>query len=551
MADTVTISKASDTHIHIRADRSVLKELWSEFAYQHPNAEYIQSYRDRRWDGKIRLFDMRSGKMLLGLHTLVAEYCRQQGYEVVYEDPLDAENAFSVDEFKRLIKELKLSTMNDGTRESITPHDYQQRGVIHAIQAGRSLLLSATSSGKSLIIYILLRYYFAKTKKKILIIVPSTTLVRQLYGDFMDYATYTDWNVEENCHQIYDGGEKRTNKRVTISTWQALAVKERLPKEILAEMKQEYSPSMYKKLVKDYNKQAPYILEDEYFEEFGVVFGDECHLFSSEDSAGGGELQEIMSKLVNAKYRIGTTGSLKDAKVHHMVLEGLFGKVYEVISARELIDQGKAADLQIKCLQLQYSDEERKFMRKKTYQEEMDFLLSHNARNKFIRNLALSLNGNTLVLFERVEKHGHILHEMIGAKIAEGRKLFYVHGQTATDDRNEVRAITEGETDAIIVASYGTFSTGINIRNINNIIFASPTKAKIRVLQSIGRGLRLSKRKTEVRLYDISDDLSISNKSGVVVHDNYSLLHFSERVNIYNSERHYYKLFKIFLEGSE
>lgn len=526
-------------------------DVWTEFSYQHPNAEYIQSYRDRRWDGKIRMLDMRSGKMLLGLHTLVRDYCEKAGYEVVYDDPIDVETSFSVDEFKRLTKELKLSTMNDGTRELIEPHDYQQRGVIHAIQANRSLLLSATASGKSLMIYILLRYYLARTKKKLLIIVPNTALVKQLFGDFVDYATYTDFDVEANCHMIYDGGEKLTDKRVTISTWQALAVKERLPKEILEEMKQEYSPSMVKKLVKQFNKEAPYILPDEYFEQFGAVFGDECHLFSSEDPSGGGELQEIMSKLVNAKYRIGTTGSLKDAKVHHMVLEGIFGKVYEVISARELIDQKKAADLRINCIQLQYSDEERRFMKKKTYQEEMDFLLSHEKRNRFIRNLALSLNGNTLVLFERVEKHGHVLQEMIGAKIAPGRKFFYVHGKTATDDRNEVRRITEGETNAIIVASYGTFSTGINIRNIDNIIFASPTKAKIRVLQSIGRGLRLSKRKTEVRLYDISDDLSIMGRGGTVVSENYSLQHFAERISIYNSERHNYKLYKIFLEGTE
>jgi superfamily II DNA or RNA helicase len=273
-----------------------------------------------------------------------------------------------------------------------------------------------------------------------------------------------------------------------------------------------------------------------------------CHLFSSEDPGGGGELQEIMSKLINAKYRIGTTGTLKDAKVHHMVLEGIFGKVYKVISTKEMMDQKKSAQLFIKCLQFQYSDAERNLMKKKTYQEEMEFLLSHQHRNRFIRDHTLSLEGNTLVLFERVEKHGKVLHEMIKANIAPGRKLFYVHGATPTEDRNQVRKITEGELDAIIVASYGTFSTGINIRNINNIIFASPTKAKVRVLQSIGRGLRLSKRKTTVTLFDYSDNLSVTNKSGTMTHNNYSLQHFTERINFYNSEQFEYKMYKCWLE---
>ena len=523
-------------------------ELWDHFSYPHPNAAFIPAFKDKRWDGKIRLLDLRSGKLPFGLHTLVKEYCERKDYQVIYDDPIDVENPFSVEEFRRMVDSLKLSATDDVERFDITPHDFQERGIIHAIQAKRCLLLSATSSGKSLMMYILMRYYLAKTKGKLLIIVPTTALVRQLYDDFIDYAHNVDFNVEATCHQIYDGGEKHTDKRVTISTWQALAVKERLPKEILDELKAEKTPAQVKAIVKKWNKQAPYILEEEYFHQFKVVFGDECHKFSSEDPSGGGELEEIMSKLVNARFRIGTTGTLKDAKVHHMVLEGIFGKVYKVISAREMIDQKKAAELHIKCLQFQYSDEERRMMKKKSYPEEMDFLMSHQHRNRFIRDHTLSLKGNTLVLFEKIDKHGKILHEMIQAKIASGRKLFFVYGKTPTEDRNQIRKITEGETNAIIVASYGTFSEGISIRNINNIIFASPTKAKVRVLQSIGRGLRLSRRKTEVTLYDMSDDLSMWNKSGTMVHDNYSLQHFTERINFYNSEHFDYKLYKCWLE---
>lgn len=543
MPEQVYISKVNESYIRIRTSRTILMELSEKFSFVVPNANFLFSVRNGRWDGHIRLLNLRTGNLYYGLHTHVAEFCKTNGYECIYEDPINVESPFSVDEFHRMAASLKLSIMkDDGVRVDITPHDYQEQAVIHAIQAGRTLLLSPTSSGKSLMIYILMRYYLATTKGKILIIVPTTNLVQQMYEDFTDYANNINWNVEANCHMIYDGGEKQTDKRVVISTWQALAVKEPCPKEL--------REVWTKAQIKMWYRKAPYILDEAYFKEFNTVFGDECHLFASEDNQGGGELIEIMSKLSNAKYRIGTTGTLRDSKVHHLILEGIFGGVYQTTTTKEMMDRKKAAQLFIKILQLQYPKEERKAMRKKTYQEEMEFLIGHKSRNTFIRNLALSLRGNTLILFERVEKHGKILHKMLEEKIADGRKLFFVHGATPTEDRNMVRKITEGEMDAIIVASFGVFSTGINIRNLDSLILASSTKSKVRVLQSIGRGLRLSARKTMVTLFDIADDLSIPNKTGSEVHDNYSLQHLTERVNFYNSEGFDYKLYRIQLEAA-
>ena len=293
MTDTVHISKANETHVRIKADRSILLELWDHFSYPHPNAAFIPAFKDKRWDGRIRLLNLHTGKLPFGLHTLVKEFCDRKEYETVYDDPLDVENPFSVEEFRRMVEALKLSATDDGLRFPITLHDFQERGIIHAIQAKRCLLLSATSSGKSLMMYILMRYYLAITKGKLLIIVPTTALVRQLFDDFVDYAHYVDFNVEATCHQIYDGGEKRTDKRVTISTWQALAVKERLPKEILDELKAEKTPAQVKAIVKKFNKQAPYILEEEYFEQFKVVFGDECLHPETNISMADGSLKQI------------------------------------------------------------------------------------------------------------------------------------------------------------------------------------------------------------------------------------------------------------------
>ena len=121
--------------------------------------------------------------------------------------------------------------------------------------------------------------------------------------------------------------------------------------------------------------------------------------------------------------------------------------------------------------------------------------------------------------------------------------MFFVHGGVATEDREKVREITEKETGAIIVASYGTFSTGINIKNLHNVIFASPSKSRIRNLQSIGRVLRKGDKKTKATLYDIADDISYKSRK------NYTLNHLIERIKIYNEENFNYDIVNIPLKN--
>jgi superfamily II DNA or RNA helicase len=236
-----------------------------------------------------------------------------------------------------------------------------------------------------------------------------------------------------------------------------------------------------------------------------------------------------MHKCISTPYRIGTTGTLDGSKTHKLVLEGLFGKVFKTTTTKKLIESNQLADLKIHAIILNYSEQVRRDNKNNTYQEEMDFLVQHYPRNKFIRNLALDQKGNSLVLFQYVEKHGKSLYDMILQK-AENRKVFFIYGGTETQQRENARKITEGETNAIIIASFGTFSTGINIRNLHNIIFASPSKSRIRNLQSIGRGLRIGDNKTKCKLFDIGDNLSWKSKR------NYTLLHMIERIKIYADE---------------
>ena len=487
MSDRVTISRANHGYVRIDCELSVLQEISEAFTFKVKGAEFMPAFRSRMWDGKIRLLNVVTRQILAGLYQRVVDFCLSRGYEVdVTFDATQAE--LSVAETKSFLESLNLP-------EKVKPRDYQVKAFIHAIRNKRCVLLSPTASGKSLIIYLITRYYNAKT----LIIVPTISLVHQLAGDFEDYgySAGADASSESDrrVHKIYSGQERETEAQVVVTTWQT-AVK--LPKE--------------------------------WFRQFNVVIGDEAHTFHSKSLAA------VMGKLDHCEYRIGTTGTLDGAVNHEWTIEGMFGKTHRVISTSELMEQKHVSDLKIKCIVLSHDEADRKLMRDKTYQEEMDFLVSCTPRNRFIKNLAISLEGNSLILFQYVEKHGKILYDMLKD---EDRKVFFVHGGVEGEEREEIRHIVAKESNAIIVASYGTFSTGINIPSIANLVFASPSKSKIRNLQSIGRSLRLADGKTQATLYDLSDDLSWKSKQ------NYTLQHFAERIKIYNDEKFEYKLYNV------
>ena len=234
-----------------------------------------------------------------------------------------------------------------------------------------------------------------------------------------------------------------------------------------------------------------------------------------------------MNKSREAEYRIGTTGTLDGTQTHKLVLEGLFGRVYKVTTTRKLMDEDTLADLKINILALKYPDEVSKdIVNSKDYHYEIDYIVGNIKRNRLIQNLALDQDGNTLVLFQFVEKHGKILYDLIKEKAHERRKVFFVSGEVDAEVREEIRGIVEKQKNAIIVASLGTFSTGVNIRNLHNIIFASPSKSQVKVLQSIGRGLRKSEDGRTTVLFDLMDDMHYRQKK------NYTLIHAIERMKI-------------------
>lgn len=485
----IKVFRKDDVNLKIRCEeRGILKEMSQFFTFNIPGAQYMPTYKKRRWDGKIKLFNMNTQELPVGLYSYLRVFCEDRGYGIDGYDPRSKKEKVGVDKIRNFMDN-HLRPYAGG--QEIKCHDHQVNAVKQVVDDNRSLLLSPTGSGKSLIIYALMRYYLdiIPEDKKILIIVPTTSLVSQMCSDFEEYSTLNEWNMESNCHRVMAGKEKsHEDKRVVISTWQSI-----------------------------------YKLDKKYFDQYHAVFGDECHLFKSKS------LTTIMSKLTNCPYRVGTTGTLDGTKVHKLVIEGAFGPVYKVTSTEDLINKKILSDFDIDCILLRYPDDFRNRCKRITYQEEIDELVSYEDRNKFITDLTGSLKGNTLVLFQYVAKHGKPLFHMINSTLKD-RETFFVYGGTDTEIREKIRKIVEEKDDAVIVASYGTFSTGISIRKLHNIVFASPSKSRIRVLQSIGRQLRKSEHKEKAKLYDISDDLCWKK------YKNHTFRHYEERLKIYESE---------------
>lgn len=481
----LVVSKKNEVYCKINAEPHVHYELSDYFTFEVPEAKFLKrNPKYKYWDGTIRLYSPGTGEIYSGLIPHLKEWCQEKQYSIEYENndwygmPEETNDMVSPEGVKVYMDKISRHK----------PRDYQYATVYQALKRNRGLFLSPTGSGKSLMIYSIVRYYVA-TKKKILLIVPTTSLVEQMVKDFVDYG----WNTDSYVHTIYSGKDKNIDKQVIISTWQSI-----------------------------------YKFPKRWFDDFDCVIGDEAHLFKSKSLTG------IMEKCHNAKYRFGFTGTLDGSKTHKWVLEGLFGTCEKVTKTDDLIKKGYLSNLRIKILlckhEYQYFED---------YHSEIDYLVSNKKRNNLIKNLVCDLSGNTLVLFNYVEKHGEPLYELINNTIKTDRKIFFVHGSVDIDEREEVREITEQEDNAIIIASYGTFSTGINIKRLHNIVFASPSKSRIRNLQSIGRVLRKGEGKDTATLYDIADDISSDNRR------NYTLNHLLERIKIYQEENFKYETIKI------
>ena len=487
MTEIIRVTKFNDVYIKLHCDSGIAHELSEYFTFTVPGAKFSPAYKNKMWDGKIRLFHLMRGTLYMGLMDSVHRFAKERDYIIEFDNPNDfAENEFSVATAKKFIEGLDL------------PHqvrDYQLEAFIHAVRKRRTLLLSPTASGKSLIIFLLSTFF---VMKKVLIVVPTLGLVHQMASDFVSYGCPADM-----IHKIHGGQDKDTDARFVVTTWQSV-----------------------------------YELPKQWFDQFGVVIGDEAHQFKSKSLVG------IMEKLLNCKYRFGFTGTLDGTLTNKLVLEGLFGAVKQVTTTAELMENKTVANLKIKSLVLSYEDEARQLLAKgkTTYVDEIQYLTNNKARNKFLTNLVSSLENNTLLLFNLID-HGKLLENSL-REMNPGKDIFLVYGKVEGEEREEIRKYVEEHANVIVVASYKTFSTGVNIQNLHNVVFGSPSKSRIRVLQSVGRGLRKNEFKLDATLYDIADDLSWKS------YKNHTIKHFADRIQMYNQEKFDYKIYTIKLKGT-
>ena len=486
MNRTLQVQLQNHSMMAVLCEPSIRAELSEYFSFMVPGAKFMPAYKRRVWDGKIRLFNSLTCELNVGLYAKLCKFAADRHYHIkMVPSQYGLPNQQNKINHQKIIKQL------ESFNPPFEPREYQYEAITHAIERKRTVLLSPTGSGKSFIIYNLMRWYLEEHEKAILIVVPTTSLVEQMTKDFHDYG----FDTEENVHKIYSGKDKNTKKRVIVTTWQSV-----------------------------------YRLGKDWFDAFGCVFGDEVHLFKAKS------LATLMDKCTEADYRIGTTGTLDGSQVNKLVLEGLFGGVKRVAWTKDLQEEGTLANLDIEMLLLNYPEKDKEKVQGMKYHEEVEFLCGYEPRNNLIRNLALTQKGNTLVLFAYIEKHGDVLNKLIREKTD---KIFYVHGQTDTADREAIRGIVEKSDGTIILASLGVFSTGINIKNIHNIIFASPSKSQIRVLQSIGRGLRVADNKQDTKLIDIADNLQVGAKG------NFAIRHSASRMKIYDKEKFNYEIHRI------
>jgi superfamily II DNA or RNA helicase len=489
----IQVDKVDEVFVKVQCDDSTAKELSSFFTFKVPNHQFTPAFRKKRWDGKIRLFNLASRTTYAGLIDYIVKFSQDRFYPITITN--DTKVKFNKEDILAWINDQKIYSNG----KQIIPHSYQIDAVVNAIVSNRILLLSPTGSGKSLIIYLAIRFLLEHTEnQKFLIVVPTTGLVTQLASDFVDYCN-RDKNILRQIHTLFQGKEKSTTKQIVISTWQSI-----------------------------------FREKEDFFKDFYGVVGDECHLYKAKS------LVSIMRKLKNAPFRIGTTGTLDGTQAHKLIIEGLFGRCHAVTTTKELIDDKVLSNLTINSILLSYTDKEIQSIKKATYIQEMEWLITNQKRNQFISDLANSIPGNVLVLFNFVDKHGVPLHSMIQS--ANKKETFMIYGKTDIEEREQIRKIVDKHTNSVLVASYGTCSTGINIKNINAIIFASPSKSVVRILQSIGRGLRKSEVKDSVVVFDIGDDLRYKS------HRNHTLKHMDERLQIYTNESFTYNIKNIRLK---
>jgi len=477
----IIVSFYDTTYIKIDCpyNMGIFNEITERFSFYTPGYKFHPKVKAKMWDGIIRLFNRKNHTLPFGLLAQLVLFANDSGYSIkVAEEILPTSN---------INEDIVESFCDDILNLTNPPRDYQIEAVVAALKTGRRLILSPTGSGKSYIFHIAIRYLLeVEGFDKILLVVPTVNLVSQMLGDFIEYGQNdpkfdrNDYLTIPNKRNIKNGDYK-----VIISTWQSL---QRMPSE--------------------------YFNGSDEFVGFDALLVDEVHTFAA---TVAGSIAEKSNKI---PVKIGMTGTLANTKTAEMQLIGLFGQPYQTTTTKDLMEAGILSTMKITAIQMNHPE----LAPKMKYADEMEYLRNHAPRNQFIASFAEKTAGNSLILFQNHDQ-GDTIVKLLREK--SNKRIFHVTGRADSDDNEMVRQYCEANHDAIVVANYQVFSTGINIKNLHNVIFASPTKSAIRILQSIGRALRKHDSKDIANIIDLYDEFGDDKTK------NHTFRHFLERYQIY------------------
>lgn len=485
----IIIHKKNHATVTIECNEVIASELYQYFSAYATNYKFSPKYKAKIWDGKIRFFKFATNELPIGLVYKIYEFAEKGKYTI--ECKYQRHNKLSRKDLEDFVK-----TLNLPADRQLRP--YQFEAIYGALCEKTLNVLISTAGGKSLVIYVICRLMMLQ-KKKVILICSKTSLVEQMFNDFIDY----NFDAERYCHRIYAGQKKFYDSPIIISTWQSLI--------------------------------SPKVKSDNPYEDFGCLICDEVH----EAAADAGSIQNLAKFCVNAEYRYGFSGTYPEATTAEWYsITGAFGRIQEFATYKYLQENNYIAQLKMFSMVLQYDKPFCKELYEKydkDHQNQSDMIYKHEGRNKFILKLVDSLKGNTLILFTKKEKHGYILYDYFKQRFPD-REIFYIDGDVPLDEREDVRKQLEAKQDVIVLATYGTLAAGWNVKNLMNIVFASGYKSRIKVLQSIGRGLRLHKDKDFARMFDIVDDARYVDKDNDINFKNYSLNHYKVRKQFYDKE---------------
>ena len=456
------------------------------------------------WDGYISYFKDNQW-IPAGLWQEVTKICKQYNYDIKING---VTRLFDKDISAQSFEEWALEFFEDHP-DGIVPRDYQIEAAFNILKFRRSLSELATSAGKTLISFLTVAYMLEKQKaSKILFIVPNVSLVVQATEDFAEYNHEN--RVKMMVQQIYSGQKIKPNRNIVIGTYQSLVKKSK-----------------------------------EFFDDFDAVIVDETH------KAKSNSIKTILQKCRMAKYKYGLSGTIpKDNTLDRLTLMSQTGPLITEIKASFLQKEGYIAGCNVKVIEMDYAPQASKqaFMElatnrydsKDVFSLEQNYVINSPGRINFVTKVIAKIPKNSLVLFHRIE-HGKKLYEMLRQR--SDKKVYYVDGGTNTDIREEYKAKMEAGDDVVIIASYGTFSTGISIKKIHNIFFTESFKSEVIIRQSIGRGLRQHESKESVNIIDFVDDLRWDEWQ------NYLYRHAKARKKIYKQEKFKFEVKKVKFDG--